>query len=111
MTSLISGVMIFLVCLELHTNIALLAQQYHTSDVEVFRNYQKETSEQISALKNYDSGKYRISQTATRNMGSDGITAYYNEGMAFNYMSITEYSSAPNGLQMDFLSRLGYRCE
>lgn len=111
LTSLISGMMIFLVCLELHTNTALLAEQYHASDVEAFRNYQKETSEQISALQNYDNGKYRISQTTTRNMGSDGLTAYYNEGMAFNYMSITEYSSAPNGLQMDFLSRLGYRCE
>lgn len=31
--------------------------------------------------------------------------------MALNYKSITEYSSAPDSMQMEFLSRLGYRCE
>lgn len=97
--------------LELFLNVHLLTQRYHTEDVEAFRNYTSEGAEQISGLQEYDKGNYRISQTSTRNMGSDGITAYYNEGMSLNYMSISEYSSAPDGLQMNFLDRLGYRCE
>lgn len=99
------------VCLELFINISLLTPHYRTDDVMAYKQYATEAAEQVSAIRAYDDGNYRISQTTTRNMQSYGVTAYYNEAMAYNYMSITEYSSAPDGRQMDFMSRLGYRCE
>lgn len=108
----LSCCIIVLSCLELYTNVHLLSEKYyHTEDIEIYKNYTSKAAKQISEIQEYDKGNYRISQTSTRNMGSDGLTAYYNEGMSLNYMSITEYSSAPDGLQMNFLDRLGYRCE
>lgn len=96
---------------ELFINLNLLTVYYRTSDVGDFKEYTAQAIEQIDKIHQYDSGEYRISQTTTRAMGSNGTTAYYNGSMAYNYKSITEYTSAPDGRQMDFLTRLGYRCE
>lgn len=99
------------VAIELFTNLHLLAGHYRVSNVEAFKEYTAQAMEQIDKIQQYDSSDYRISQTTTRNMGENGITAYYNGAMAYNYQSIAEYTSAPDGRQTDFLMRLGYRCE
>ena len=104
---LLAGVVV----IELFMNLHLLAEYYRVSNVETFREYTAQAVEQTEKIQQYDSGKYRISQTTTRNVGENGVTAYYNGAMAYNYKSITEYTSAPDGRQMDFLTRLGYRCE
>ena len=99
------------VIIELFTNLHLLAGYYRVSNVEVFKEYTAQAVEQTDKIQQYDNSDYRISQTTTRNMGENGITAYYNGAMAYNYKSIAEYTSAPDGRQTDFLMRLGYRCE
>ncbi len=91
-------------------NMKLLMDNYHVSDVEVYQNYVKNQEMQIEQLKNYDNDIYRISQTLTRNESPDvGITAYYNEALAYNYWSISGYTSSPDDIQRSFLNNMGYR--
>lgn len=106
-----SYVLATIVFLDMFLNVIVLTKNYRSSDSERFKQYTSEMSEQIKKIQDYDSGYYRISQTSTRNMGETGLTAYYNNAVAYNYMSNTEYTSAPDGRQTDFLDRLGYRCE
>lgn len=109
--SVVSASLAGLTILELFASLYLLAGYYRVSNVEAFKEYTTQSMEQIDNIQYFDDGDYRISQTTTRNMGENNITAYYNEAMAYNYKSNTEYSSAPDGRQMEFLDRLGYRCE
>lgn len=97
--------------IELFMNINLLTRYYQLSNVGAFKEYTAQAVEQIEMIQQYDSDEYRISQTTTRNMFEGGLTPYYNGAMAYNYKSITEYTSAPDTQQMEFLTRLGYRCE
>lgn len=91
-------------------NMKLLMDNYHVSDVEVYKEYVKNQETQIEQLKNYDNGTYRISQTLTRNESPDvGITANYNEALAYNYWSISGYTSSPDDTQRIFLHNMGYR--
>lgn len=64
----------------------------------------------IESIKTSDGSVYRISQTMTRSMGNiTDLTANYNEGLAYNYASISGYTSSPDDIQREFLDRLGYR--
>lgn len=87
----------------------LLMTEYHTSDVGEYRKYSQATEEQVNRVQKSDNEIYRISQTSTRNMGTDNLTAYYNEALAYNYWSISGYTSSPDDIQRDLLNRLGYR--
>lgn len=50
------------------------------SEVSVYQKYVKQQSSQITALKNYDAGYYRISQTKVKGEEDNiNITANYNE--------------------------------
>lgn len=89
-------------------NARLLMNTYYTSDTDQFEEYSREASEQIAAVKEYDDGTYRISQTSTRNMSEDGLTANYNEALAYNYWSLSGYTSSPDDIQRAFLEKLGY---
>lgn len=103
---------IVLLCItiaELQYNASLIMGIYYADDVDDFKVYQKQASDQIAALKDYDDGLYRISQTSTRRMGTSQITAFYNEGLAYNYWPISGYTSSPDDVQRNFLDRLGYR--
>ena len=40
-----------------------------------------------------------------------GLTAYYNDALAYNYMGIGGYTSSPENDQMYLLDRLGYKME
>ena len=82
------------------------------SEVSVYQKYVKQQSSQITALKNYDAGYYRISQTKVNGEEDNiNITANYNEAYGFNYWSIASYISSPSGTQLKLLSDLGYRTE
>ncbi len=62
------------------------------SEVSVYQKYVKQQSSQITALKNYDAGYYRISQTKVKGEEDNiNITANYNEAYGFNYWSIASY--------------------
>lgn len=86
----------------------LLMEYYSSADYSYYRNYVTEQEAQIDALKAYDSDFYRISQTTTRCTLPGNITAYYNEGLAYDYWSIAGYTSSPDDIQREFLDRLGY---
>ena len=94
---------------ELGYNAALLMKNYNASGVEAYEKYVSEQSEQIDQLKDRDKGIYRISQTSTRLMRDRGITANFNESLAYNYRSISSYTSVPEEKQFNFLEKMGYR--
>jgi uncharacterized membrane protein YfhO len=103
---------ILLVCItsiDVGYNSFLLMQAYHISDVMDYKSYVTEEAEQVSNLLEYDSDTYRISQTTTRKMYETNLTANYNEALCYNYKSISGYTSSPDGIQNEFLGRLGYR--
>jgi len=102
------GCMILVLICEVSTSVKLQMNNYHVSDTLYYQNYVVEQEQQIAKLKEYDSGLYRVTQTTTRNMAPDNWTAYYNEGLAYGYNSISGYTSSPDGIQIAFLERLGY---
>lgn len=109
--TIISMFLLCTVIVEMGYNTKLLLNNYHNKNVEEYRKYVSEQQTQISKLKLYDTGIYRISQTTTRNMNKRNLTANYNEAMAYNYMSNTGYTSCPNNIQLELLQKLGYKAE
>lgn len=95
--------------LEILYNSSELFDTYHTENAQAFTSYTEEVEKQISAIKESDSSNYRISQTANRGTSSENLTAYYNESLAYHYMSISGYTSDPDNTQLTFLDKLGYR--
>lgn len=78
--------------------------------VDRYAAYVSGTKEQVAALKEYDSGLYRISQIGWREAATgEGHTACYNDALAYNYMGIGGYTSSPENDQMYLLHRLGYK--
>ena len=109
MKKIITILTLFLVViLEMSYNTHLLMKIYSQDNVSKYEQYQDEQQKQIDAIKSYDNGIYRISQTTTRGMTKDNLTANYNESLAFNYMSITSYTSTTNTNQLRILQKLGY---
>lgn len=94
---------------ELAYNARVQMTHYHASDVAYFQSYVEGQSQQINELHQQDQGLYRISQTTTRNMGSNGLTAFYNDALSLGYWSIAGYTSSPDDIQRQYLDRLGYR--
>ncbi len=93
---------------DLAENTQILIDAYSVDNVSQNDAYIENQGNTIAAIKAADPSLYRISQTTTRNMGSDGLTAYYNEGLAYNYASISGYTSSPDDVQLNFLDKLGY---
>ena len=94
--------------LELCLNGSLLMEIYKTSTVNSYTEYSLQESAQIRALTEYDDGFYRVNQTDTRNKSANGLTANYNESIAFGYRSINGYTSDPDENSRNFLTSLGY---
>ncbi len=94
---------------ELMYNTNLLMNTYGVSNAFEYQTYSANQQEQIDALQAYDTGQYRISQTSTYNVSElTFLTANYNEAAAYNYWSISGYTSDPDTLQLTLLDRLGY---
>lgn len=100
--------LIFIVLAELVYNTALQMKKVHTDDAYTFREYAELTEQQINAIESQDDSTFRISQTTTRNPTADNLTANYDEPLAYNYWSLTSYTSNPNEKQMVFLDKVGY---
>ena len=90
-------------------NASLLMNTYCVDDVNDYYGYTRDQQKQVDAIKSYDDSTYRMTQTSTRNVSDDGLTANYNEAMAFGYWSISGYTSSPDDNQRNLLQRLGYR--
>lgn len=101
--------LLLLGCFDLTLNADSLLEKYSSDEVAKYQDYQEAQESTISKIQAEDASLYRISQTTTRNMGGDGLTAYYNEGLAYNYASLSGYTSSPDDAQREFLNRLGYR--
>lgn len=82
---------------------------YHTENIDFYKEYVIQQNKQINSLKEYDNSLYRISQTSTHNMSNINLTANYNEALAYNYWSLSGYTSSPDDIQRDFLDKIGYR--
>lgn len=106
-TGLVLAVAVFIT--ELGYNAHVQMNRYHTEDVARYQSYVTQQQQQLQALQQQDAGSYRISQTSTRNMGSNGLTAYYNDALAFGYWSISGYTSSPDDVQRELLDAMGYR--
>ncbi len=89
-------------------NAKILLNSYSVDEVTQNNAYIDAQEKTIDAIKQADQSLYRISQTTTRNMGQNRLTAYYNEGLAYNYASISGYTSSPDDVQRNFLDKLGY---
>lgn len=109
MKIIISIFLTLVIIIEMGYNTKLLLQIYSAKNVENYKKYVSEQQIQINELKSYDDSIYRITQVSTRNIQQNGLTANYNESMAYNYMSNTGYTSCPNNIQLNLLERLGYR--
>ena len=103
--------LVLIAMIELGDNARLLMRRYHNSNVTAYEKYSLSAQKQISHLQTQDGGAYRISQNTPRGSAPNSVTANYNESVAYNYPSISSYSSCPDSRQNDFLSRLGYRTE
>lgn len=96
---------LLLVVTELFVEIKLEMNSYHVSNVDTYRKYTAEAQQQINALKSLDNTTYRISQTSAR------AAANYNEALAYNYSSISSYTSSPDDISRKFLDKIGYKSE
>lgn len=104
--------LVFISVGELFLNIyQLTSKVYNLEDASKFSKYEKNQEQQIGYIKNKDKSMYRINQTLNRDQLVGGITANYNESLAFNYPSISGYSSSPEVETMTLLNNLGYRSE
>lgn len=106
-TSLILFLCIFLA--ETFTAAKIQMKNYSVSDAAEYRQYVSQQQKLIEQIKNYDNSVYRISQTFTRHTRDTNLTANYNEALAYNFMSVSGYTSTPDDTQKVFLSKLGYR--
>lgn len=105
----ISVALICLCVIDYSYNASLLMDICSVSDVDEYYEYVTDQQKQIDQTKSYDDSIYRMTQTSTRNMYDNGLTANYNEALAFGYWSISGYTSSPDDNQRNFLQRLGYR--
>ena len=94
------------ICLNVYT----LASKYSGNDGERYLEYAGEQEKQIFEIKEKDPSLYRISQTLTRDESTNdyGITSMYNDALAYNYWSISGYTSSPDGRQLALLQNFGY---
>lgn len=98
--------------LDLVINASMLMDTYHGMNAGTVAEYIENEQLFIDSIKENDPRTYRISQTATRNNPNTvggGSTAVYNEALAYNYWSISGYTSSPDDDQRTFLDKLGYR--
>ena len=100
---LIYWALLGLVCLDVFLEGYYVSSKGLKPDVDNYVISTQEKTAQIKSIKDHDDGVYRISQT------SIGLTANYNEALAYGYWSISGYTSDPDNRQRNLLDALGYR--
>lgn len=93
--------------IDLGINSSLLANSLCMNDLE-YPSYRKNQEKIIRNIQNDDKSNYRITQTSTRVMYEGNLTANYDEPLSYRYMSISGYTSSPDGTQLDLLNKCGY---
>ena len=100
-----------LMILEMGWNASGLMRFYASPDVEEYREYVMDQTDRIDAITQSDPSVYRIGQTSYRRKEENGLTACFDESMAYGFASNTGYTSYSDASQLDFLNSLGYRTE
>ena len=80
--------------------------------VSEYRAYAEEMEQLKNALyedSDMEAGIYRFSETLHRDRNPERISAYLDDGLAFNIMTNATYSSCTENNQVQLMDRLGYR--
>lgn len=93
---------------ELGLNALLLLPSYSIPNVEDRAVYVHQQAEQIDDLLGERAADYRVNQYPTYLTADTGLTANYNEGLAFGYPTVATYSSDPVDSQRQLLNAFGY---
>ena len=95
---------------EIGISASLQMNNYHQNETKSFTNYSASAMKRVADVRAYDGGLYRVAQTTTRRHSrGEGLTANYNEALAYGYWSNAGYTSTPDDVTRTFLERLGYR--
>ena len=79
------------------------------NEVEHFVKYTNEETELVRRITEQDDSFYRIHETSTRSVDDNKLTVNYNESLAYNYHSISSYTSDPDVNQLEFMDKMGYK--
>lgn len=106
----VKRIMMFLMAVTVSTELVYNAKLIMALDggVEHFVKYTEDEMKLISQLQQQDGRFYRVNQTSTRDVDGNKLTANYNEGIAYNYKSISGYTSDPDRNQLLFMKQMGY---
>lgn len=95
---------------------AQIMKRFANDHIDRFNEYSIQQKQQIEELKHFDDGIFRIGQSRPyENLKPDGrygkiyTTVNHNESLAYNYHSITTYTSSPINAHQEFLNHMGYR--
>ena len=96
---------------------AQIMKRFENDHIDRFNKYSIQQQQQIEELKHFDDGIFRIGQSRPyenikleeREFDKVYFTVNYNEGLAYNYHSITTYTSSPINAQQELLDHMGYK--
>lgn len=103
-----SAALLVTLCAELALNAVLLLGPYSTANADDRAEYVRRQVAQVDDLLGQGPVDYRVNQYPTYLTEETGLTANYNEGMAFGYPTLVTYSSDPVDAQRQLLNALGY---
>ncbi len=107
-----AGVLAAIVCAEGAANGVLTWENYGATSASETSGYVAHQQAQADALKAYDEGLYRVHETDFRTYPDyhreKNLSSNYNEALAYNYWSISGFTSSTDAQQLEFFQRLGY---
>lgn len=105
---IIGYVLIVIVIFDMFYNAKIIINTNFVDDNNEYQTYVSNMNETIEDINRLDDSFYRILETSTRVDEGDNTTANYNEPLAYNYMSISSYTSSPDDNARVLLKNLGY---
>lgn len=105
-----SMLLCILVLFELTVNgILVRNESFRNGDIGNYKQYVKDQVDIINDMKNLDkSNFYRVEQTLNRQLSTNGISAAFNDSMAYGYHGLANYSSTINSDIIKFTIDMGY---
>ncbi|MCI2046321.1 MAG: YfhO family protein [Faecalibacterium sp.] len=107
-----AGVLVAVLCAEGAANGILTWKNYGATSAAETAGYVAQQQAQTDALKACDAGLYRVHQTDCRTYPDyhreKNLSSNYNEALAYDYWSISGFTSSTDAAQLDFFDRLGY---
>lgn len=107
-TRLIRTALLVVVVFDMAFNAKYLMNNNCVDDLDGYKDYVLNMNDTINKIKQADEGIYRILKTSARIYEGDNTTSNYNEPLAYNYMSISSYTSSPDDNVRNLLNNMGY---